>query len=48
MNKIDMIRLYLSDGSLPMLSKEKDYTVQEYMKLKQESIRRISEANSKK
>lgn len=47
MNKIDLIRNFLSEGVLPDLSKEKDYTIQEYMKLKQESLYRIAEAMKK-
>lgn len=48
MNKIDIIKNFLAEGSLPQLHKDKDYTIQEYMKLKQDSLYRIAEALEKK
>lgn len=48
MNKIDIIKNFLEDGSLPQLHKDKDYTIQEYMKLKQTSLYRIAEVTKDK
>lgn len=42
--KLDLIRGYLANGELPELHKEKDYTIQEYMKLKQDSLIRLADA----
>ncbi|AQY55068.1 hypothetical protein [Geobacillus phage TP-84] len=43
-NKIDLIKQLLEAGKLPMLDKDKDYTIQEYMKLKHASIKAIADA----
>lgn len=48
MNKIDLIKKFLEDGSLPMLNPDKDYTVQEYMKLKQESLYKLASTKGSK
>ena len=47
MDKLDLIRNYLEKGELPDLAKEKDYTIQEYMKLKKDSLHRLAEAVKK-
>jgi hypothetical protein len=44
MNKIDLIKRLLDAGDLPMLDRDKDYTIQEYMKLKHQSIKVIADA----
>lgn len=44
MNKIDLIVRLLEKNVLPMLNKSRDLTVQEYMKLKHESIKAIENA----
>lgn len=44
MNKIDLIKRLLDAGDLPILDKDKDYTIQEYMKLKHASIKAIADA----
>lgn len=43
MDKLDLIRNYLNKGELPELAREKDYTIQEYMKLKKESLYKLAE-----
>jgi hypothetical protein len=48
MDKLDLIRNYLENGDLPALAREKDYTIQEYMKLKKDSLHKIAEATKKK
>lgn len=43
MNKIDLIKSLLDSNKLPMLDKDRDLTIQEYMKLKHVSIRVIAD-----
>lgn len=47
MNKIDLIKSLLDDKKLPMLDRDKDYTIQEYMKLKHASIKMIASQTAK-
>lgn len=47
MDKMDLIRNYLDNEELPPLAKERDYTIQEYMKLKKDSLYKIAEAIKK-
>lgn len=42
MNKIDLILKFLGEKSLPELHKEREYTIQEYMKLKQDSLYKLA------
>lgn len=43
MNKIDLIKSLLDNGKLPKLDKDRDLTIQEYMKLKHTSIKIIAD-----
>lgn len=42
MNKIDLIKKLLEEKRLPILDKDRDMMIQEYMKLKVQSIQAIA------